>query len=669
MVQGCHHHAWSQVPQHHRTKKQILKRHRRLQKHAQPVGTITSIFDKPRHRPKYIEPVPADLCQKLRQQFQNAGPGTAHQGALYWLASAGHLVTTNLYDLGDTEPITAFTEGEATRLLESMVWDHSHEDDFITEARVDGGRQRATWKSEVSRPNLAPHLAGERFFGVKKGMKTMLIAPELDRHSGEVPGEYHVMKALLVGRVLTRRFPRLRFAPEVNPRNGSVRFFGWLPEYLPMARAENVAERVRSALGQELPEYDFSRMEIYPSSSPQIFAPLRADKAAVIGTGTLGKVQKYRMEKYKGRRRRAYYEAPSCADYINWVYFSDTPFNEQVFEQVLREAVACCPDTQAPEVTPAAEKKAIRKKRTSPGGMGDIGRLKGSCAQALVRFWSELDVPEDDTVGKYIIVTLRILKFEGLSQEEAVAWVEDRLQALKYTEFSDRLTENFGELQRVMAYAVEAVWTSNGYQKDPALSEAKLKAAVSVWATKGFRLHDPATWHKNKQIVVPDLKLVWAASLLSLLPELMEIAHCDLDQAKALLQKVLAFVEANNELAESMVGNLLEGAGIKGRSRQKQHDVRLLLVDQGLLLKQKNYYSDSATGYRHGNFYICGPEVRFEEEDTHTHTPVSISYLSFEIAPLDWRNDDFVMEARRLACDQRYGERLRQLRLLFGRAA
>jgi hypothetical protein len=56
------------------------------------------------------------------------------QWAFYRLDQAGQLVTCNLYDLGDTEPITAFTEKEATRLLEYMVWDYSHEDDYITEA-------------------------------------------------------------------------------------------------------------------------------------------------------------------------------------------------------------------------------------------------------------------------------------------------------------------------------------------------------------------------------------------------------------------------------------------------------------------------------------------------------------------------------------------------------
>ena len=57
----------------------------------------------------------------------------------------------------------------------------------------------------------------------------------------------------------------------------------------------------------------------------------------------------------------------------------------------------------------------------------------------------------------------------------------------------DRLTDDFEEIQRVMAFAVKAVWKDNGYQQDPVTSEAKLKAVVAAWAKRGFRLHDPAT--------------------------------------------------------------------------------------------------------------------------------------------------------------------------------
>ena len=115
----------------------------------------------------------------------------------------------------DTEEIAAFTEREAARLLGYMVWDNSHEDHYITEATVEGTRKRATWKSEISTPTMTTHLAGGRYFGVKKGRMTLQIAPELDRHGGEVPGEYHVVKALRTGR--RARGSRRTAAPRRRP--------------------------------------------------------------------------------------------------------------------------------------------------------------------------------------------------------------------------------------------------------------------------------------------------------------------------------------------------------------------------------------------------------------------------------------------------------------------
>src|SRR5262249_17317068 len=146
-------------------------------------------------------------------------------------------------------------------------------------------------------------------------------------------------------------------------------------------------------------------------------------------------------------------------------------------------------------------------------------------------------------------------------------------------------------------------------------------------------LHDPATWHLHKCADGPELKLIWTPLLLAFLPDLAVVAHCDQQKAKVFLESVLGWVERHSELSESMVGTLLEAAGMKGFSRQKQHDVRRLLADTGLILKQKNYFHDKTTGYCHGNFYICGLTVQFEEEATatahNTHHTVSIGYLSF----------------------------------------
>jgi hypothetical protein len=628
------HYTWETVPPGHRTRKQWLKQRRRLTKGARPVGTITLVFDRPRSRPKHVEPVPPEECEEIRQRLRRHGPGPGDAHDLWRLDRAGQLAVCNLYDRDDTEAITSFREAEAQQLLGYLVWDHSHEDHYITETTADGKRQRATWKSEVSAPDLSEHLAGERYFGVKKGQMTMQVTVDLDRHSGAVPAGRHVAKALQVGGALARRFPRHRFAPEVNPANGSVKFFGWLAGFTPLPWAERIAERVRQALREELPGYDFDNLEIFPSSSPQVFAPLRADKTMVIAGGVVKKVRRYRMVRAGGKRQRAYYEAPSCADYLNWVFFSEEPYDARAFEGCLRQAVARCPDatgTEPPRARPEGRARP-RKKKSAPGGMGDIGRLKGRCARTLVNFWSELQVPEDDTLGKYVIVTLRVLKHEGLDADQATQWVEERLQALQYTGFSDRLTENFAEVRRVMAYAVDAVWEGNGYQSDPRSSDAKLAASVAAWARRGFRLHDPATWLARKPVVNSSLRLEWTPALLDLLPELARVARCDLGQAKRLLEKVLGFVESHNELAQSMVGRLLEQVGIKGRSRQKQHEVRKFLVENGLLVKRYNYYWDRASGYRHGNFYVCGAAVTFEHEvdaaqqviASTPHPPVSI---------------------------------------------
>jgi len=378
--------TWGRVPSEHRTKKQWLKRHRRLNKAAGPVGTITLIFDQPRERPKWVQPVSVEDCERLRNKFRVAAPNAADQFDLRRLDRAGQLVGINLYDIQDTQEITCFTEPEAEELLGYMLWDGSHSQHYITEMpeTPESERERRTWKWDTGLPDFKDHLAGERYFGHKKGQKTMQVTVEGDRHRGNVPGNQHITWALKVGEVLTNRFPEFRFSPEITKKNGSVKFFGWLPECTPMPLAEKTGEQVRAVLQQELPEYDFTHTEIFPSSSPQIFAPLRADKIMVVGTGVVKKVERYRMPLEGGKRKRQPYKTYSCADYLNWVCFSNTPFNPEVFEHHLREAVARCPDTPATENAPTEVKKAGTRRRPTAPEWG----ASASCKGAAPRPWS-----------------------------------------------------------------------------------------------------------------------------------------------------------------------------------------------------------------------------------------------------------------------------------------
>ena len=99
--------TWKRVPRDHRTRKQWLKRHRRLKKDAAPVGTITLIFDQPRERPKWVDPVPAEDCQRLRNKVKLSDPDFGDHVDLRRLDRAGQLAVSNLYDIQDTEEITS----------------------------------------------------------------------------------------------------------------------------------------------------------------------------------------------------------------------------------------------------------------------------------------------------------------------------------------------------------------------------------------------------------------------------------------------------------------------------------------------------------------------------------------------------------------------------------
>src|SRR5438067_12885606 len=98
---ATHHYTWETVPDGHHTRKQWLKRHRRLRKGAEAVGTITLVFDKPRARPRHAEPVPPEECEQIRQRLRRHGPGPGDAHDLCRLDRAGQLAVCHLYDRDD----------------------------------------------------------------------------------------------------------------------------------------------------------------------------------------------------------------------------------------------------------------------------------------------------------------------------------------------------------------------------------------------------------------------------------------------------------------------------------------------------------------------------------------------------------------------------------------
>ncbi len=381
----------------------------------------------------------------------------------------------------------------------------------------------------------------------------------------------------------------------------------------------------------------------------------------------ISQVTSWYQEWINGKKVRRYCKVWSVADYLNWVLFRDTPFDMARFEEVLRTAVTNLPDSDSQEHESKKSSRKASKKSTGTGSLGCIGSLKGRCAETLVDFWSGKEVPPADTLNIYLGVTLRIFKFEGMSESDAVDWIEDRLELLPDTSFSDRLTDNFDEVMRVVFATAKKIWACNGYQSDPETSSAKLQATVDAWRDRGFVLSDTETWENAEPLTKVKMKVSYPVHHLVPLAEILGVC---VDKARKFLDALLLHVHTKNELALLYVGKFMEKAGIKGsKNQQKRVDVRQFLKEAGLLILQQRYYCDQATGYRHGDFFICGaavqftvtyrPKVMVAAEDT-PGPPVSISYLSEGEEPGCLDKDqitELVLEGRRLACESRFWEK------------
>jgi hypothetical protein len=652
--------AWRDVPDGIKTRRQLLKELRRPVPKAKLHGSIVLLHDKPVGTKRGVVPFSSAEIAAIRSCLSIGGSLTAEEVGR--LRAAGQFSQPYLFEKDQTEQITKLTEDEARDLFDAFLFDGSHEDDYIVDLPQRG---RRTWRKKFSAPSMPKHLCGQPTCGTKKGDKARLVTVDLDRHRGTVKAEEHLNLCLKVGKVLSEQFGDMRFAPEINLKNGSVKFFGWNDGWYGSEEAERVGELVRETLQQAIPDHDFSRVEIFPSSCPQVLAPLRRDKIMVIDQ-PIRQVRSWCQKWVCGRKVRKYCKVWSVADYMNWVVFRDTPFDLAGFEEILKNAVANLPDSEGDSGKPSPKRKTAKKapRKAESSGMGSIGSLKGRCAQTLVGFWSGREVPPADTLNIFLGVTLRIFKFEGMTEDDAVDWIEDRLQLLPDTSFSNRLTDDFEEAMRVVRATASKIWACNGYQPDPDTSNAKLQATVDRWRDRNFMLSDPETWENAEKRTKVKFRVSYPIH--HLVP-LAEILGVDVEKAREFLDMLLIHVDTENELALSFVGILMKKAGIKGsKNQQKRHDVRKFLKNTGLLILQHRYFCDHETGYRHGDFFICSAEVEFAEagqlkavgaaEGT-PHTPVSICYLSVS-DDICWLDDDsineLIMEGRRLACEARY---------------
>lgn len=601
------------------------------------------------------EVVSPELIEHYRREARR---GSLSDAEFRHLQVRGYAAESHLYDASDTVPL-AVNETSGRSFLHHLSFDGSHPDQYINEANALRANRR-TYKSRVSRPDILDHLRGFNVLGPVRDSNGYFrfISFDLDRHSYIDPERFAAYVESVYA-FLLRHLADCAIVAQVNPKNGSTVFFCYLPTRRTYGQVEDLVNRLDARAKKEIPDY--TTPEIYPVIGPgKVYLPFNPEKVTI---GEAGLWKKTRTKKSKLCSPMAVYSLAEFPEYVRTARKADA-------DAVRREILAAC---QRP--IPSAKKKKKRKqtcgreKSPGPGVINTGPKFRGRFLRTTVDFFTGKFRPDDDTIGKYLTPWAR-----------AIAVVEDCHDAdelrdkllrcidlIPDTSFSDRLSDDPGELERVMDCTIAAILKGNGYQARPDESTTILRNLKKSCDRIGFVPSDPDTWAvlDEQRPFVPGLRLVWTAELAAVVRELAPVLNCTMSEAKEFLKLAFSWIEARNETAYSKFATLMNQVGIKGHNDKVSAFLKIM-KDRGYIEKVKNYgnFKDEDGRVRkHGNFYVNTAKIVFGEQiggkamDQPGTRTLYLLYLSFLSSDLC----EYLLEYRRLMLEERFRRRIRGL--------
>ena len=206
---------------------------------------------------------------------------------------------------------------------------------------------------------LLEHLRGcNRGLVAKGATHVPFVSVDLDRHSGDIRAEDHICEVMHTGRLLATEFSHigkwtLRWCIEVNPRNGSAKFFGFSNHPVPLVTAEKIGGRVHEAMREKGIFGSKDRREVFPFNHSQVLLPMRRDKITIVDTGILPsctRKQRILVDYDSGVYKMMPYATYSVLAFTRWIR-SGGHYSERTLYQELKKACASLPDK--PVVVPA----------------------------------------------------------------------------------------------------------------------------------------------------------------------------------------------------------------------------------------------------------------------------------------------------------------------------
>lgn len=576
-----------------KTRSEWLLDHRcRVPRRARPVAILHQVLDRPcdgRVRCYTLNPEEIEL---LRDELLAAEPGEVpDRDLLAGARAAGLVLRSYLYPPDDVITIDRLTQAEAADILARRYWlTGSSPDQHIVAEAVSGRELRTRTLTRPGRPEITPHRNGRAFQGVRAGTSSRLIDFDADRHRGTVPLDEHVRRVRLLLGELQRRHPEMRpHVTNVNPGNASCHVLAYAPRLWSVERVAGWVAELRA----EFPWLE--EWKVYPADLPQVYLPLRLDKATVID-GLLARARHRRKE---GGRMRSV-DGHDWVVYLDWLE-SDRPCDPDAVEKALRRATVA--DRAVVARTPSGQSNGF-------GG----GRHRGRERQLQVDFWEGRLVPPEGESGRLITFALRYLVVaEEFSALGAAGWVMDAVDRLPDSSFILRLGRRGGrdDLRKSLLRSARRLERDNGHQPDPAGSTAKLLAVKAAWDRIGFVLSDHATWHTAPE-APPRRSLVWDDRLAALLPALAAAARCGEEKARELAEEVATHVATRaGELGYQYLAWILKRVGLKSYEDMRTR-VMKCLKGTGFLILLTNGVRTARVS--RGSVYMLGEMVQFADE-------------------------------------------------------
>jgi hypothetical protein len=292
---------------------------------------------------------------------------------------------------------TAFprTEAEATQRLQDLFYcgvgtkylgfqiadEGQQADGSWKKLGKDGWRHWNVPTESVARRRWRP--VHEHFKGLHRGVVSIgsshvpFVSVDFDRHVASVDPKDHMLRVLKAGRLLRKHFPQLCWVGEVNPKNGSMKFFGIGVGPIPITEAEKVATQIHELLLQNgcgaVNHRGKLDLEVFPHNCVQVGLPMRMDKVTVISSGVLAKcVRKKRLEK---DGPMVSFEAYSALTFVREIKLRGNYDETTLFREVKK---GCANLPFAPASEPLITKTpSHRIKEEVVGGSSCVPRARG----------------------------------------------------------------------------------------------------------------------------------------------------------------------------------------------------------------------------------------------------------------------------------------------------